>query len=329
MIKNRPRQARRAAVQSFLGFTALAALPWSADAQSDRITRFILPNATGSGVDNITRSAQPALTRALGTSVVVENQPGAGGIVGLQALARTPPDGYTLSIVSNNVVIFPSVYSKLPFDVLNDFVPITVIGFTPIVVVINPKVPVSNATELVNWLKSRNGEATVASAGAGTIIHLANEMFLNESGTRARHVPYKGVGPMLTDLIGGHVDFGTAALPSVQAHLRNGNLKAVGIATAERVSAAGDLPTFVEQGLPGYVVEAWFGVMGPKGMPDSEIARVQKAFASAFSEPDLLAAMAKGGNVIKVQSTEYARQYFRAETRKYADLVQRAGIEKQ
>ncbi|MFM8548308.1 MAG: Bug family tripartite tricarboxylate transporter substrate binding protein [Betaproteobacteria bacterium] len=312
-----------------MGALGASALSTSASAQSEKITRFILPNATGSGVDTITRAASAALGRALGSPVVVENQPGAGGIVGLQALSRTAPDGYSLSVVSNNVVIFPSVYAKLPFDVLADFVPITVIGYTPIVVVSSTKVPANGSREFVDWLKSRNGEATVASAGAGTIIHLANEMFLNESGTKARAVHYKGVGPMLTDLLGGHIDFCTAALPSVQGHLKNGLIKAVGIGTEKRVDAAPDIATFAEQGLPGYIVEAWFGVLGPKGMSPADIARVHKAFETAFAETEVKAAMAKGGNVINVRTPEFARDYFASESRKYADLVKRAGIEKQ
>ncbi len=328
MKPSRTNLSRRNAIGSVAALGAAGAVPL-ASAQSEKVTRFILPNATGSGVDTITRASSAALSRALGSPVVVENQPGAGGIVGLQALSRTAPDGYSLSVVSNNVVIFPSVYAKLPFDVLADFVPITVIGYTPIVVVASNKVPANGSREFVAWLKSRNGEATVASAGAGTIIHLANEMFLNESGTKARAVHYKGVGPMLTDLLGGHVDFCTAALPSVQGHLKNGLMKAVGIGTEKRVEAAPDIPTFAEQGLPGYIVEAWFGVLGPRGMSASDIARVHKAFVTAFSEPEVLAAMAKGGNVINVRTPEFAKAYFASETKKYADLVQRAGIEKQ
>lgn len=328
MQHTRHNPTRRRATLTLGALGALGTSP-ATFAQSEKVTRFILPNATGSGVDTITRSASAALSRALNTPVVVENQPGAGGIVGLQALSRTAPDGYSLSVVSNNVVIFPSVYNKLPFDVLADFVPITVIGYTPIVVVASNKVPANGSKQFIEWLKSRNGEATVASAGAGTIIHLANEMFLNESGTRARAVHYKGVGPMLTDLLGGHVDFCTAALPSVQGHLKNGLIKIVGVGTDKRVAAAPDIPTFAEQGLPSYIVEAWFGVVGPKGMSEADIARVQKAFVTAFSEPEVQAAMAKGGNVINVRSTEFARKYFADETRKYAALVKQAGIEKQ
>jgi tripartite-type tricarboxylate transporter receptor subunit TctC len=312
------------------GLTAAAsALALPAWAQADKSIRFILPNATGSGVDAITRSAQPALAKALGHPVIVDNQPGAGGIVGLQALARSPADGFTLSVVSNNVVIFPSVYKSLPFDMPGDFTPIAVVGYTPVVLVVNAKVPASNSKEFIALLKSKNGDMTFASGGNGTILHLASEMFLDEAGVKARHIPYKGVGPMLTDLIGGQVDFATAALPSVQAHLKSGALKAIGVATAQRVPAAPEIPTFVEQGLPNYVVEAWFAVIGPKGLPAAEVQRVHAAVVASFADPTVKEAMAKMGNVINVAPADKAMPFFRSELAKYAQLVKKAGVELQ
>ncbi|MFP5398459.1 MAG: Bug family tripartite tricarboxylate transporter substrate binding protein [Gammaproteobacteria bacterium] len=294
----------------------------------DKTIRFILPNATGSGVDAITRAAQPALAKALGHPIVVDNQPGAGGIVGLQALARSPADGFALSVVSNNVVIFPSVLKSLPFAMPDDFTPIAVVGYTPIVLVANAKVPANNAKELAALLKQSNGELNYASGGNGTILHLATEMFLDASGTRARHIPYKGVGPMLTDLIGGQVQFATAALPSVQQHLKSGALKAIGVATAQRVAAAPEIPTFVEQGVD-YQVEAWFAVVGPKGLPAAEVQRVHAAVVSAFADPAVKETMAKQGNVINVQPADQAMPFFRSEMAKYAALVKKAGVEAQ
>ena len=312
------------------GLTAMAsAMALPALAQSDKNIRFILPNATGSGVDAITRAAQPALAKALGHPVVVDNQPGAGGIVGLQALARSPADGFGFSVVSNNVVIFPSVFKSLPFDMPGDFTPIAVVGYTPVVLVVNAKVPASNSKEFIALLKSRNGDMTYASGGNGTILHLASAMFLDEAGVQARHIPYKGVGPMITDLIGGQVDFATAALPSVQAHLKSGALRAIGVATAQRVPAAPEIPTFVEQGLPNYVVEAWFAVIGPKGLPAAEVQRVHAAVVSAFADPAVKEAMAKQGNVINVGPADKAMPFFRSEMAKYAKLVKKAGVEVQ
>jgi len=312
-----------------LGLSAATAGPaWAQAAGDGKPVRFVLPNAVSSGVDTITRSAQTALAKALGHPVVVDNQPGAGGIVGLQALARSAPDGLTLSVVSNNVVIFPSVMKALPIDVASDFTPIAVCGYTPILLVVNPKVPASNAREFIAQLKARNGDMTYASGGNGTILHLAAEMYIDEVGVKARHIPYKGVGPMLTDLIGGQVEFATAALPSVQAHLKTGALRAIGIATDKRVPAAADIPTFTEQGV-NYVVEAWFAVLGPKGLPAAEVKRINAAVVTAFADPEVMAAMAKQGNVINVSTPEKAQQFFKDELVKFAKLVKKAGIEAQ
>ena len=307
---------------------ATAALPLFAHAETT--IRFILPNATGSGVDAITRAAQPALSKALNGNVIVDNQPGAGGVVGLQALARSAPDGNTLSVVSNNVVIFPSVLKSLPFDMPGDFTPIAIVGATPMVLVVNPqKMPVKDAKEFFALLKSKPGSYNFASGGNGTILHLASEMFLDETKTKARHIPYKGVGPMLTDLIGGQVEFATAALPSVQAHLKSGALRAIGVATAQRAAAAPEIPTFVEQGVPNYVVEAWFAVVAPKGLPAADVKRIHDAVATAFNDPEVKDAMAKQGNVINVGPADKAMPFFRSELAKSAARVKKAGVEAQ
>jgi tripartite-type tricarboxylate transporter receptor subunit TctC len=291
--------------------------------------RFILPNATGSGVDAITRAAQPALTKALGHPIVIDNQPGAGGIVGLQQLARAPADGMTLGIVSNNVVIFPSLFKSLPFDMPGDFTPIGVIGQTPVVLVVNPKVPASNAKELIALLKSKGGEMNYGSGGNGTILHLATAMFLDEAGVQAKHIPYKGVGPMVTDLMGGQVEFATVSLPSVHGQIKAGTLRAIGMATAQRVPAAPEIPTFVEQGMPNYVVEAWFALIGPKGLSKEQVTKAHQSLVAAFNDPAVKEAMARQGNVIHVMPQEQAPGFFRSEMGKYARLVKKAGVELQ
>ncbi|HSV51084.1 MAG TPA: tripartite tricarboxylate transporter substrate-binding protein [Burkholderiaceae bacterium] len=313
---------------------ALAAMgagawPLAANAQSGTI-KFILPNATGSGVDTITRSAQPALAKALNASVVVDNQPGAGGVVGLQALARSAPDGNTLAVVSNNVVIFPSVLKSLPFDMPNDFTPIAVVGATPMVLVVNPaKVSATNSKEFIALLKSKPGVLNFASGGNGTILHLATELFLEEVGATAKHIPYKGVGPMVTDLIGGQVEFGTAALPSVQAHIKSGALRAIGTLAAQRTPAAPEIPTFIEQGLSNFTVDAWFAVIGPKGLSAASVKKAHDAVVAAFADPAVKEAMAKQGNTIDISTPEQAQAAFRRELAKYAALVRKVGIEPQ
>ncbi|MBD8050042.1 Bug family tripartite tricarboxylate transporter substrate binding protein [Limnohabitans radicicola] len=314
--------------------TALTALACAASvapglslAQSERPVKFILPNATGSGVDAITRAAAPALGKALGTTVVVENQAGAGGVVGLQALTKNPPDGYTLSVVSNNVVIFPSVLKSLPFDMPGDFTPIAIVGSTPMVLVVNPqKVSATNGREFIAQLKAKPDSYNFGSGGNGTILHLAAEMFLDEAKVTARHIPYKGVGPMVTDLLGGQIDFAVVATPSVQQHIKSGALRAIGMCGDKRTTALPDVPTFVEQGLPGYVMEAWFAVVGPKGMTPAAVKKVHDAVVAAFNDAGVRETMAKQGNTINVSSTEQAQKGFRTELAKYAALVKKAGI---
>ena len=327
--RQRPQSTRLEALSRWAALSTLLAITTFGHAQSDHPVKIILPVATASGVDTITRAAQPALSKALGAPVVVENQPGAGGIVGTQALVKSAPDGKTLSIVSNNHVIYPSVYKSVPFDPVADITPIAVVGSTPIVIVVNPKVPAKNAQELIALLRARPDEMNYGSSGNGTILHLAAAMFLDQAGVKAKHIPYKGVGPMLTDLLGGQVDFATAALPSVQQHIKTGALRAIGVGAPQRVAAAPDIPTMVEQGMPDYLVEGWFAVIGPAKMPSPLVDKINAAIRETFASPDVKEAMAKQGNTIAVSTPEYAAKFFPAELGKYAALVKKAGVELQ
>jgi tripartite-type tricarboxylate transporter receptor subunit TctC len=315
--------------RSVLAAGAATLLGAPAFAQSDRAIRIILPVATGSGVDTITRATAPALTKALGHPVVIENQPGAGGVIGTNTMIKSPADGFTLSVVSNNHVIYPAVLKSLPFDPVADITPIMVMGTTPLVLVVNPKVPANNAKELIALMKAKPGTLNYASSGNGTILHLAAAMFLDEANVTARHIPYKGVGPMVTDLIGGQVDMGVLALPSIQAQLKAGTLRAIGTSTAKRLAAAPEIPTFVEQGLPNYLVEGWFAVVGPKGMAPAEVHRIHEGFVAAFNSPEVKETMAKQGNTITISSPEQAQTFFKSELVKYAALVKKAGVEPQ
>jgi tripartite-type tricarboxylate transporter receptor subunit TctC len=320
---------RRAALAA-LSSAAAVALPGMALAQADRPLKFILPNATGSGVDAITRAAAPAIGKALGVNVVVENQAGASGVIGLQAMAKNPPDGLTLSVVSNNVVIFPSVIKNLPFEMPGDFTPIAVLGATPLVLVANPqKVAASNSRDFIAALRAKPDGYNFGSGGTGTILHLAAEMFVDEARVKARHIPYKGVGPMVTDLLGGQIDFAVLALPSVQQHIKSGALKAVGMCGDKRSAAAPDIPTFAEQGLPTYVIDAWFGVLGPKGMSAANVKKVNDALVQAFNDPAVKETMAKQGNTISISTPEHAQRIFRSEMERFAALVKKVGIEPQ
>ncbi|MBO9648238.1 MAG: tripartite tricarboxylate transporter substrate binding protein [Variovorax sp.] len=301
-----------------------AALP--AFAQPEKPVRIILPISAGSGVDVIARSASPALTKTLGQPVVIENLPGAGGITGAAAVAKAAPDGLTLGLFSNNHVINPAVYKKMPFDAVNDFTPISVIGATPLVLVATKSLPAKNARELIALLRAKPEEYNYASSGNGTVIHLAAELFLDQANVKARHIPYKGTGPMVTDLIGGQVQFGVVALPAIQQHLKSGAVQAIGLCGAKRSPAAPDIPTIAEQGLPDYDIEGWFAVVGPAKMAPADTKRVHDAFVKAFESTDVIEAMNKQGNVIKPTSPEEAAKFFRSEAARYAALARKANV---
>jgi len=319
--------ARRSALLAVAAAVACGALASSYAADRPPL-RVILPVSAGSGVDTIVRAVDPVLSKELGgQAVVIENMPGAGGITGTSALVKAAPDGNTIAFVSNNHSVNPSVYKKMPYDSLADITPISVVGATPFVLVVNPtKLPAKNAKELVALLKARPGAYNLASSGNGTIIHLAGEMFDEAAGVDAKHIPYKGVGPMLADLIGGQVDFGVVAVPAVQGHLKNGTLRAIGVMGKSRVPSLPDVPTIAEQGYPEVDVAGWFAVIGPPKLPAAEVKRLHAAVVAAFAEPDVRAAMAKQENVIGPTTPEAAAQMLRSEQERYARLVKKANI---
>jgi tripartite-type tricarboxylate transporter receptor subunit TctC len=198
------------------------------------------------------------------------------------------------------------------------------------VLVVNPsKVQAASHKELVALVKARPDALNYASSGNGTILHLAVELYLEAAGIKVRHIPYKGVGPMVADLLGGQVDFAAAALPSVQGHIASGKLRAIGMFPAQRTPAAPTIPTFAEQGLSNFEVEAWFAVIGPKGMSPATVKKVHDAVVAAFNDEAVKEAMARQGNTIRVTSTEQAQADFGTERAKYAALVKKVGLEPQ
>jgi tripartite-type tricarboxylate transporter receptor subunit TctC len=314
--------------RTLLTLAALALSSTCALAQgSNPPLRVILPVGAGSGVDTIIRAAQNGLSKALGQALVIENLPGAGGITGTQAIVKATPDGNTIGVVSNNHAVNPSVFKNMPYDGIQDLTPISVVGATPFVLVVNPnKVPARNARELQAFLQARPGQTNFASSGNGTIIHLAGEMFVDAAQVDTRHIPYKGMGPMITDLIGGQVEWGVAALPAVQGHLRSGALRAIGVMGQQRVASLPELPTIAEQGFPEVDVGGWFAVVAPAKLPPAQVQRIHAAVVAAFADPEVKAAMARQENIINPTSPEAALQFFKTEQARYARLVQKANV---
>lgn len=290
--------------------------------------RVILPLSAGSAVDAIVRSAQNALSRALGgQTVVIENLPGAGGITGAQAIVRAAADGNTVGFISNNYSVNPSVFKNMPYDSLNDITPISVVGGSPFVLVVNPaKVAARSVKDMQALLRSKPGAFNMASSGNGTIIHLAGEMFVDALGVQVQHIPYKGMAPMVSDIVSGQVDFGVVAVTTAQGHLASGRLKAIGVMGRQRVPSLPDVPTVVEQGFPEVDVAGWFAMVAPKGLPAPQVKRLHDAVVTAFNDPDVKAAMARQDNFITPTTPDAAAKFLRSEQERYARLVAKANI---
>ncbi|HEU0199579.1 MAG TPA: tripartite tricarboxylate transporter substrate-binding protein [Burkholderiaceae bacterium] len=265
--------------------------------------RVIVPASAGSGIDTHIRAVVPSLKNALGgQAVVVENLPGAGGITGTAALVRAAPDGNTIALVSNNHAVNPSVYQKMPFDSLKDITPIAVVGSTPFLLVVNPqKVPAKTAKELQAMLKAKPG-------------------------VDVKHIPYKGMAPMVSDIISGQVEMGAVSVPVALAHVKSGALRAIGVMGKQRVPSLPDLPTLAEQGFPEVDIAGWFAFIGPAKLPAAEVKRLHAAVLAAFETPDSKEAMAQQQNIMHPMTPEASAQFFRSEQERYAALVKKANV---
>src|SRR5438132_11141148 len=235
--------------------------------------KLIVPFAPGGGSDVSGRFIAQKLSTALGQQVVVENRAGAGGVIGVEAGLKSPPDGYTLTLIPSSYTAYPSVY-KLKFDPVGDLAPIIQISQGPLLVVVHPSLPVRTAQELIALARSRPGKLNFASPGHGTTLQLATDMFATMAGIKLNHVPYKGTGPALTDTIAGQTDLYFSGISTALPQVRSGRLRAIAVTTANRVAAASEVPTIAESGLPDYAVAVWYGLAGPKGLPRAIVDRL-------------------------------------------------------
>jgi tripartite-type tricarboxylate transporter receptor subunit TctC len=318
---------RRHFISTLAATTTLIAHPTVGNAQtSSQPLRIILPVSAASGQDVMVRSAQNAMSKALGRPVVIENLPGSGGVIGTQQLVKAAADGNTIAFVSNNHSVNPAVYKKMPYDSLKDITPITVVGETPFMLVVNPKkLPVSNAKDMVALIKAKPDAYNYGSSGNGTILHLASAMFVDVANLTARHIPYKGAGPMITDLIGGQIDFGVLAVPAVQAHLKAGTLRAVAATGEMRVPSLANIPTLQEQGID-VAVGGWLAAIAPAKMAPAEVKRLHDALVVAWTSPEVKKAMAEQENIINPSTSEAAAVIFSREQARYAEVVRKAGV---
>ena len=256
--------------------------------------RIIVPFAPGGGSDFIARFMAQRLTEALGRQVIVENKPGAGGVLGVEAGIKSPPDGYTLTLIASSYTVNPAIY-KLNFDPLNDITPIIQLSQGPLLVVVRPSLPVKTLKELIALAKSKPGQINFASSGQGSVIHLATELFDSMAGIKMNHIPYKGTGPALTDTIGGQTDIFFSSTATAMPQVQAGKLRAIAVTTAKRIPALPDVPTVAESGVPGYDVTLWHGLIGPKGLPRPVVERLNGEVTKALKVKETAAQLQSDG----------------------------------
>ncbi|HQY28038.1 MAG TPA: tripartite tricarboxylate transporter substrate binding protein [Burkholderiaceae bacterium] len=288
--------------------------------------RFVVPFPAGGTTDILGRIVAAELNKAWGAQTVVENRGGAGGNIGAEAVARSAPDGYTMLVCTVGTHgINKSLYSKLPFDPVKDFTPVTLLALVPNVIVVHPSVKAGTVKELIALLKANPGKLDYASSGNGTSIHLSAELFKSMTGTYMTHIPYRGSAPAIADLLAGQVQLMFDNLPSAMPHIRAGKLRALAVTSAKRAAALPDVPTVAEAGVPGYEASSWFGLVAPAGTPKEIAEKTQQAIAKAWTTPEVREKLlGQGADPVANSPGEFAK-YIDAEIAKWARVVKASG----
>ena len=289
--------------------------------------RLIVPFPPGGGNDVIARVIAQKLTERLGQQVVVDNRAGANGIVGLQALMQSPPDGYTLAVgAAGPLAVNPSLYDKLPYDPLKDFSPITNMVNYPLLLVVHPSVPAKTTQDLVNLAKAKPKQLYFASPGSGNSGHLAGELLNSMANVQTVHVPYKGQGPALSDLISGQVQMLYSSIPSVLPQVKSGQLNALAVGSAKRVPSLPDIPTISESGVPGYEAYSWVGMVAPAKTPKDIVNRLNREIVDILKQKDVSEKLNQQGALPVGDSPEQFAAYIKAEIDKWGAVVRAANI---
>jgi tripartite-type tricarboxylate transporter receptor subunit TctC len=329
-----PSPNRRHSITTLVAFCATLALPGVTTAQSawpTKPVRIVVPFAPGGTTDILARVLAPELSKVFGQSFVVDNKAGAGGNIGAEIVAKSPADGYTLLMGTVGTHgINKALYAKLPYDPQKDFAPVTLVAGVPNVMVMNAKraqeLGITSVADFVRYAKAHPGRLNMASSGNGTSIHLAGELFKSRNGIFMTHIPYRGSGPALKDLIGGAVDVMFDNLPSAMPHIQSGALKAFAVTSAQRSAALPDLPTVADAGkLPGFEASSWFGLLAPAGTPADIVARLQQETAKAMALPAVKERLLAQGAIPGGNSPAEFAQQIDAEITKWAGVVKASG----
>jgi tripartite-type tricarboxylate transporter receptor subunit TctC len=304
-----------------------AAAVASAAGYPERPVRVIVASPPGGGTDLTTRMMTPKLGEVLGQPVVVDNRGGASGNIGAEAAARAAPDGYTLLTAAASLTSNPFVMRKVSYDLERDFVPVSLMVTLPNILISHPSLPVKNLKELIAFAKARPGQLHYASAGVGSVPHLMMVFFVSMGGLKMVHVPYKGAGPALVDVMAGHVPVMASNILSTLPHVRAGRVRAYGVTSGARAAAASEIPTISEAGLPGYEAVQWFGLLAPAGTPRDIIMRLHGAVVQSLEDPGVKKRYLDNGADPRPSATPEAfGAFIRAELKKWGSVVKSAGI---
>jgi len=299
-----------------------------AQAQSypSRPIRYIVPQAPGGSSDTLARVLTQRVAQGLGQQIVIDNRPGATGVIGGELAARANPDGYTLLQVATSHATNPAMQARLPYDTLRDFAPISLLSQQPNVFLVHPSVPVRNVKELIAYAKSKPGQLNYASSGTGGSQHLAGELLKSMAGIDITHVPYKGSPPALVDVIAGRVPLMSSTMPPALPQIKSGKVRAIAVTSAKRSPALPDVPTVAESGLSGYEAIAWQGLVAPAGTPKPVISRLNAEFVNALKQPEIVAKLNEQGFETVASTPEWFAQYTRTEIAKWSKVIKGAGI---
>jgi len=292
----------------------------------NRTIRLVVPSSPGGGTDIIARQLSVKLTERWGQQVIVDNRPGAGQMIGISLVAKSPPDGYTLVMTATPLAVNTVLYKKVPYDPIRDFAPVTQVAAMPNLLVTHPTLPVRNVKQMIALAKSRPGELTYASSGIGTGPHLSMELFNHMAGIKLQHVPYKGTGPALLDTMSGHVPLLMSTLLPPLPHLKTGRLRALGVTSAKRVSSLPDVPTVAEDGVAGYEVVGWYGIAAPAGTPQPVVAKLQTEISAILHAPEMRDKLAADGAEAVGSKPEEFGAFLKSEIDKWGKVVKAARI---
>ncbi len=300
---------------------------FAAHAQSFPVkpVRIISPYPPGGGNDTLARTLAAKLAENMGQQVIVENKPGANTIIGVEAAARSAPDGYTMVLVPNVHAINPYLYPKLPYDPVKDFTPITLVGTSPLVVAMHPSVPVKDMRGLIALARSRPGQVQYGSSGHGSVGHVGVELLEMQAGIRMQHIPYKGTAPMLVDVMNGQLTFTFGSALGVMPHVRSGRLRAIAVTADKRSPAFPDLPTIAESGVAGYEMILWYGLIGPAGIPGEIVTRLNAEVGKVLRDPEVSTRLANQGVEASPSTPQQFAALIAADLKKYAKVVKQTG----